>query len=184
MFIEEYRTEHSVEMMCRVLDVSRSGYYGWLRRGVSSREHANRELLEHIRTFHRQSRETYGSPRVVRDLHGIGIRCGKNRVARLMRRNGIVAKAGRRFTITTRSRKGAQYAPDRLQRNFVAERPNRYGPRTLPISGRVRDGCTWRWCWTCSRDRSLAGRPARASMLILSARQLTALLVGEVQRKR
>jgi putative transposase len=124
MFIEEYRTEHSVEMMCSVLDVSRSGYYGWLGRRVSSREHANRELLEHIRTFHRQSRETYGSPRVLRDLQGIGIHCGKNRVARLMRRNGIVAKAGRRFKITTRSRKGARYAPDRLQRNFIAQRPN------------------------------------------------------------
>jgi putative transposase len=124
MFIEEYRSEHSVETMCQVLDVSRSGYYGWLRRGVSTREHANRELLEHIRTFHRQSRETYGSPRVLRDLHGIGIHCGKNRVARLMRRNGIVAKAGRRFKITTKSRKGAQYAPDRLQRNFIANRPD------------------------------------------------------------
>ena len=124
MFINEYRSEHSVEMMCRVLDVSRSGYYAWAKRDVGPREHANRELLEHIRLFHRQSRETYGSSRVVRDLHAMGIRCGKNRVARLMRRHGIVAKTRRRFKVTTRVRKGAQYAPDRLGRRFVAELPN------------------------------------------------------------
>jgi transposase InsO family protein len=60
----------------------------------------------------------------MRDLHAMGIRCGKNRVARLMRRHGIVAKTRRRFRATTRARKGAQYAPDRLQRTFVAELPN------------------------------------------------------------
>lgn len=124
MFIEEYCTEHSVEILCRVLKVSRSGYYAWLHRSVGSREQANRALLEHIRRFHRESRETYGSPRVVRDLRAMGIHCGKNRVARLMRRNGLVAKATRRFKVTTRSRQGAQYAPDRLQRNFAAEKPN------------------------------------------------------------
>jgi putative transposase len=106
VFINEYRFEHSVEMMCRVLDVSRSGYYAWAKRGVCLREHANRELLEHIRHFHRQSRETYGSPRLVRDLHAMGIRCGKNRVARLMRRHGIVAKTRRRFKVTTRGEEG------------------------------------------------------------------------------
>ncbi len=125
MFIEEFHMEHSVEVMCRVLGVSRSGYYAWLRRPMGSRECANRDLLELIRRFHRESRETYGSPRVVQDLRAIGIRCGKNRVARLMRRNGIAAKTKRRFRVTTHARKGAQYAPDRLQRNFVTEKPNR-----------------------------------------------------------
>ena len=125
MFIEEFHTEHSVEVMCRVLGVSRSGYYAWLRRPMGTRECANRDLLELIRRFHRESRETYGSPRLMQDLRAMGIRCGKNRVARLMRRNGIAAKTTRRFRVTTRARKGAQYAPDRLQRNFVTERPNR-----------------------------------------------------------
>jgi putative transposase len=124
MFIEEYSPEHSVEMLCRVLKVSRSGYYGWLNRGVGHRERANHELLEHIRKSHQESRETYGSPRVVEDLRSMGIRCGKNRVARLMQRNGLAAKMTRRFKVTTRSRKGVQYAPDRLQRRFTAEIPN------------------------------------------------------------
>jgi len=124
MFIEEYSTEHSVEILCRVLKVSRSGYYAWSNRAVGDRERANQALLEHIRKFHHESRETYGSPRVVRDLRAMGVRCGKNRVARLMRRNGLVAKATRRFKVTTRSRKGSHYAPDRLQRRFAAEKPN------------------------------------------------------------
>lgn len=127
MFIEEFHAEHSVEVMCRVLGVSPSGHYAWLRRPMGSRECANRDLLELIRKFHRESRETYGSPRVVQDLHAIGIRCGKNRVARLMRRNGIAAKTTRRFRVTAHARKGAQYAPDRLQRNFFTEKPNRGG---------------------------------------------------------
>ena len=125
MFIDEYHVEHSVAVLCRVLGVSRSGYYDWLHRPAGPRASANRDLLEHIRKFHRESRETYGSPRVLRDLRAIGLCCGKNRVARLMQRNGIMAKATRRFKVTTRTRKGAQYAPDRLQRKFVSEIPNR-----------------------------------------------------------
>jgi putative transposase len=124
MFIEEYRTEHSVGMLCRVLEVSRSGYYAWLHRAVGPRARANQTLLEHIRRAHRESRETYGSPRILRDLRAMGIQCGKNRVARLMRRQGIVAKTTRRFKVTTRSRRGGHYAPDRLQRKFAAEKPN------------------------------------------------------------
>jgi putative transposase len=125
MFIDEYRSEHSVEMMCHVLGVSRSGYYAWQRCPVGPREQANRELLEHIRRFHRESRETYGSPRITYDLRAMGVRCSKNRVARLMRRNSIVAKSKRRFKVTTRAKNGAQYAPDRLQRSFASAKPNR-----------------------------------------------------------
>lgn len=125
MFIDEYRSEHSVELMCRVLRVSRSGYYAWQSRPVGRREDNNRVLLEHIRRFHKASREIYGSPRILLDLREMGIRCGKNRVARLMKRHGIVAKTRRRYKVTTRARKGVQYAPDRLQRTFVSERPNR-----------------------------------------------------------
>ena len=124
MFVREYQSEHPVELMCRVLGVSRSGYYSWVKGSTSSRERANSELLRHIRAFHRRSKGIYGSPRILEDLREIGIRCGKNRVARLMRHHGIVARATRRFKATTHSRKGAQYAPDRLQRNFVAEQPH------------------------------------------------------------
>lgn len=118
----EYQTEHSIVAMCRVLGVSRSGYYAWRERPPGPRAEANRDLLLHIRRFYERSHQTYGSPRITRDLQVAGIRCGKHRVARLMRKGGIVARAKRHFKVTTRRRKGELYAPDRLQRNFVAKR--------------------------------------------------------------
>jgi putative transposase len=123
-FIREYRSEHPVGLMCKVLGASRSGYYAWMRRTPGCRAKANEELLTHIRTSHREARQVYGSPRIHHDLHRRGIRCGKNRVARLMRLHGIVAKQVKRFRTTTRVMRGAQYAPDLLQRRFAATRPH------------------------------------------------------------
>lgn len=123
-FITEYSSEHSIALMCRVLMVSRSGYYSFAKGTISLRASANAELLEAIRTSHTNSRETYGSPRVYQDLRRDGKRCGKNRVARLMAKAGIMARMRRRFRVTTRKDPGAQYAPDRLQRSFVAEHPH------------------------------------------------------------
>ena len=70
--------------MCRVLEVSRSGYYAWLVRPVSNRASSNNKLLKEIRRAHVESRKTYGSPRITRKLQKEGISCSKNRVARLM----------------------------------------------------------------------------------------------------
>lgn len=123
-FIREYRSEHSVALMCTVLRASRSGFYAWVSRQVGSRARANEDLLRQIRACHERSAQRYGSPRIHQDLLQRGIRCGKNRVARLMRLNGIVAKQLRRFRVTTQVKKNAKYAPDLLQRCFVAERPH------------------------------------------------------------
>ncbi len=123
-FIAEYAHEHSVVLMCRVLRVSRSGYYAFASGRTSKRELENRKLLEEIRTVHTNSRETYGSPRVFDELRSKGIGCGRHRVARLMARAGIVARIGRRFRTTTRRAIKAQYAPDLLRRSFVAARPH------------------------------------------------------------
>jgi transposase InsO family protein len=123
-FIAEYAHEHSVALMCKVLGVSRSGYYGFAKGEVSSRELANQKLLEQIQIVHTTSREIYGSPRVFRKLRANGVSCGRHRVARLMAKAGIVARIRRRFRITTRRRAGARYAPDQLRRSFIAERPH------------------------------------------------------------
>lgn len=123
-FITEHASEHSIVLMCRVFRVSRSGYYSFARGTVSTRETENRALLEAIRTSHVNSRETYGSPRVYEDLRRDGKRCGKNRVARLMAKAGITARMRRRFRVTTRKDPRARYAPDKLQRSFIAERPH------------------------------------------------------------
>ena len=80
--------------MCRVLEVSRSGYYSWCRHEVSKRQRENDQLLIHIRQAYVIGRGTYGSPRVTAELRANGVACGRNRVARLMRQNGINFSSG------------------------------------------------------------------------------------------
>ena len=90
-FMEEYRSKFRVNSMCNVLKVSRSGYYAWKSRSPSKRQQINEELLDHIRSVHLKSRRLYGSPRITAELNDEGILCGKNRVARIMKNNGIRA---------------------------------------------------------------------------------------------
>jgi len=125
-FIREHACTFSVERMCHVLEVSRSGYHKWMKRPESQRARNNRRLLVEIRAIHRGKRRVYGSPRVHRELGKQGIRCGKNRVARIMRDYAIRAKQARRFRpITTDSRHSLPVAENLLQRNFEASEPNR-----------------------------------------------------------
>jgi len=123
-FIAEYAHEHSVALMCKVLHASRSGYYTHMQGRVGPRARANRRLLEEIRAVHACSREIYGSPRVYHALRARGHTCGRHRVARLMANAGLVGRVRRRFRVTTRRRANATYAPDRLQRSFVAQHPH------------------------------------------------------------
>ena len=125
-FIEAYRDEFPVRRMCQVLDVSSSGYYAWRGRPVSQREQKNLALVDQIKQVHSDSRKTYGSPRVHAKLRKMGIRCNKKRVARLMRMHNIRGKRrGRRRVKTTDSRHSFPVAPNRLNRQFEADAPNR-----------------------------------------------------------
>jgi putative transposase len=123
-FISEYAHEHSIVLMCKLLKASRSGFYRFRRHSVSNQERANVRLLEEIKIVHQASRGIYGSPRVHRELNDKGTACGRHRVARLMAKEGIVAKVRRRFRVTTRQRKGVTCAPDLLERDFTTERPH------------------------------------------------------------
>jgi len=123
-FISEYAHEHCIVLMCKLLKASRSGFYRFRQHIVSNQEIANVRLLEEIKIVHQASRGIYGSPRVYRELNDKGNACGRHRVARLMAKEGIVAKVRRRFRVTTRQRNGGTYAPDLLDRNFTAERPH------------------------------------------------------------
>lgn len=123
-FVSDYAHEHSIVLMCKLLKASRSGFYRFRQHIVSNQETANVRLLEEITIVHQASRGIYGSPRVHRELNDKGIACGRHRVARLMAKEGIVAKVRRRFRVTTRQRKGVTYAPDLLERDFTAERPH------------------------------------------------------------
>jgi transposase InsO family protein len=102
--MDEYRKAYKVSTMCRVLKVSRSGYYAWRDRVPSTRRRDNAELLQRIRQIHVQSRSLYGSPRITAELNEQGLRCGKHRVARLMKNDSIRGQVKkRRFRRTTDS---------------------------------------------------------------------------------
>lgn len=109
--------------MCQVFKVSRSGFYAWLERPKSCREIRNRELLKKILEIFKKSRETYGSPRITRQLKKQGVTCNKNRVARIMRNNHIVAKTKTKFKATTNSKHNYPVAENLLNQNFSADRP-------------------------------------------------------------
>ena len=110
--------------MCTTLEVSRSGFYAWLRRRESKRSRENRRLTKLIREEHKRSRETYGSPRIHAALKGRSETCGRNRVARLMRQAGICSKVKRKFRRTTNSKHGHPVAPNLLAQDFSTSRPN------------------------------------------------------------
>ena len=111
--------------MCRVLPVSRSGFYRWLKHSPSQREQDNRQLLAQIRQIHAESNGNYGSPRVTDALRQRGINCNHKRIERLMRINGICSKRKRKFKVTTHSKHQRAVAANLIQRDFSAKQPNR-----------------------------------------------------------
>lgn len=118
-FIDAHRTEFAVVTMCRVLLVSKAGYYAWRGRPASARATANRQLVHVMRAVHVESDRTYGSPRMQRELVAQGYPCSTNRVARVMRAEGLYAKQRRRFRVTTNSAHAAPIAPNTLARQFA-----------------------------------------------------------------
>lgn len=108
--------------MCRLLSVSTSGYYAWRGRPESQRARENRKLLMQINMVYRQSKQTYGSPRICHALKQQGTRCSENRVARLMRASGI--EAAKAFRVTTDSKHTLPVAENRLARQFEPVAPN------------------------------------------------------------
>jgi putative transposase len=110
--------------MCRVLEVSKSGYYDWVDRPESMRAKRHRELTVKIRQAHIESRKIYGSLRIHSDLVDQGEKVGKNTVACLMRRAKIQSKVHKRFVVTTDSRKTKQPAENKLDRVFTSGYPN------------------------------------------------------------
>ena len=124
-FVAAHGEEFQVNVMCRVLKVSRSGYYASRERPESNRAMENSRLLVRIRGVHGRSRETYGSPRVYRQLRAEGESCGRGRVARLMSTNDIRAKQKRPYRVTTNSEHKEPVAANLLGRCFDVTGPDR-----------------------------------------------------------
>jgi putative transposase len=123
--IEAEKAEHPISRLCAVLEVSAAGYHAWRRRAPSRRALRDRELERMIEAAFRDSRETYGAPRIQAELRAQGVHVGKKRVARLMRRlelEGVSRRGKRRRTTTPDA--AVPPAPDRVGRRFTAAQPD------------------------------------------------------------
>ncbi len=120
-----HQATHPVATMCRVLEVSASGYYAWRKRPLSARARADVELGAEIQAIHRESRGTYGAPRIHAELAAHGVHIGRKRVARLMRRAGLHGVSRRKQFRTTVRDETARPAPDLVDRQFQAAGPDR-----------------------------------------------------------
>jgi putative transposase len=118
VFIRAHESIFHITTMCRVLEVSRAGFYKWRAQPLAERVKADLLLAARIRAIHTGRRRVYGSPRVHRELRDHGIRCGEKRVARVMREHGIRAIAPRHYRVTTQSGHVEPVAPNRLARRF------------------------------------------------------------------
>jgi transposase InsO family protein len=107
-----------VTMMCRLLKVSKAGFYAWRDRAPSQRSQNDAHVLTRIRNIHSTSHETYGSPRICAQMHRDGVHISKKRVARLMKKAGLAVKIRRRYKATTNSKHSLPIAPNVLQRRF------------------------------------------------------------------
>jgi hypothetical protein len=122
--MSEHRADYPIRTLCRVLGVSPSGYYAWRDRPPSVREVKNRHLRERMREIHAFSRQTYGRPRMYAELRDEGWRVNHKRVARLMALDGLQGASRRKKWRTTKRGKDARPAPDLVDRDFAAGRPD------------------------------------------------------------
>ncbi len=129
--IDRRRDRYPVRMMCRLLRVSRSGYYAWRTRPESSRAKSDRALMAEIRRAHARSKGVYGSPRVHAELVATGTRVGRHKVARLMRLARLRGCPKRRFRVTAQRDPSHPVAKNLLKRNFSTDAPNQPWPSDI-----------------------------------------------------
>jgi transposase InsO family protein len=116
--MEKYKDQFSITAMCRVLGVSKSGYYSWTKRPESQRSLDDDQLGNEIERLHKESKQSYGSPRIHAELRSNGIRCGRKRVARLMQDRDLRPKRTKKFKVTTDSGHKLPVAENLLDRQF------------------------------------------------------------------
>jgi transposase InsO family protein len=123
-FVAELASSYPLTLLCRIVGVTRSGYYAWRARVPSAHTRSDAVLTAQITTIFNAARQTYGSPRVQAELRAQGLCCARKRVARLMRQAGLVARSSHRCVRTTRQQRDAAVAPNRLARQFHTDAPN------------------------------------------------------------
>ena len=142
MTIRKYSHEYPVRMMCRLLNVSMSGYYAFLGRPISNRERENTQPANKIKSIYDDHKSSAGSPRITKCLEKEGIKVGKNRVARIMRNSGWRAKAAKKYKATTNSNHKLPVADNLLKQDFSASRENEkwVSDISVPQQSGIRDG--------------------------------------------
>jgi transposase InsO family protein len=160
-FVDAEKANHSVSCMCRVLGLSRAGYYAWLRRLPSPRSRRDTQLSVLVHEAHVRSRRTYGSPRIHADLREQGEPTSRKRVARLMRELGLVARARKRYRRSTPEH-DQPVAANLLARDFRATRPNQ------------------RWVGDTTELTTAAGRLFLAALVDLYSRAVVGWAVSAV----
>jgi transposase InsO family protein len=123
-FIQDHERHYRLFKLCNVLKVSRTSYHNWLHSVPGKRKQENQMLLKEIKKVHKDSRMTYGSPRITAELKDKGYTCSRPRIARLMRKNNIRAKTKRKFKITTNSKHHYPISRDLVNQDFSANAPN------------------------------------------------------------
>jgi transposase InsO family protein len=123
-FIQDHERHYRLFKLCNVLKVSRTSYHNWLHKVPGKRKQENQMLLEEIKKVHKDSRMTYGSPRITSELKDKGYRCSRPRIARLMRKHDIRAKTKRKFKITTNSKHHYPISRDLVNQDFSANALN------------------------------------------------------------
>ena len=123
-FIEENKSSFGVALLCSVLQVSRSAYYHWKKKGLSFRDLWRLELISKILQVYESSKKAYGAPRVYHQLIKDGVKTSLNTVASIMSKHGLVAAKRRRFKVTTNSDHSLNISPNLLEQNFKTGSPN------------------------------------------------------------
>jgi putative transposase len=123
-FITENRNEFPVQRMCQILGVQSGAYYAWSGRSQSRRKQDDAEILKQIRVVHEESKGLYGSPKIYQTLKGQNTRCGENRIARIMRENGITAKTRKKFRTKSKTIRSEHASENLLKREFKVVFPN------------------------------------------------------------
>ena len=163
--IRRHRPQFTLTLMCRVLGVSRAGYYAAERRRPAARAQHNETLRAVISAIHQTSRQTYGSPRIHREVRAAGFACGRHRVARLMREGGLRARTHRRWRPPTTNSTHGYAVPDNLLRRRF---------RVTEIGG-----CDRIWCGDLTYIRTGEGWLYLAVLLDLGSRMVVGWAMGE-----
>jgi transposase InsO family protein len=178
-FVKAQAKEYPVTVLCRVLGLTRSGYYAWCRRPTSAHQQRDQQLHTEIKTVFDASRQTYGSPRVHAELRANGVRCARKRVARLMRQAALVARLRRATRRTTDSNHSLPLAPNRLERRFSAEAPNQVWVSDITYLA-TREG----WLYLACVLDLFARRVVGWSMQTTLERQLVVTALEDALRRR